>query len=153
MESRSVSLSDFLKEKNLILDDDVLKNNDAIVIPHPTLNTDDVTVIKRLRANQKKVHIHDFEERKYSEYRGGEYDLALMFIDKVLLPITVSIVTTWIISTVKSWKKTKEEVSPKTDTQPPGFKMEFYIKDDKKYVKIEGDAETALKELKKLQDD
>ena len=153
MEGRSISLSDFLKEKNLVLGDDVLKNNDAIVIPHPTLNTDDVTIIKRLRANQKKVHIHNFEERKYSEHRGGEFDLALMFIDKVLLPITVSIVTTWIVSRVKSWKKTKNEVSPKTDTQPPDFKMEFYIKDDKKYVKIEGDADKALEELKKLQND
>lgn len=153
MENRSISLDDFLKEKNLILDDDVLKNNDAIVIPNPTLNVDDVAIIKRLRANQKKVHIHNFEERKYSEHRGGEYELALMFLNAVILPIAVGIVTNWITSTVKSWKKTKEEVSPQTDTQPPDFKMEFYIKDKKKYVKIKGDAETALKELKKLQDD
>jgi hypothetical protein len=76
-----------------------------------------------------------------------------MFVDKVILPIVISIVTVLITSTIKSWKKTKEKVSPNTDTMPPDFKLELYIKDDKRYVKIKGDAETALKELKKLQDD
>lgn len=153
MESRSISLDDFLKEKNLVFDDDLLKNDDTIVIPNPTLNKDDVTVIKRLRANQKKVHIYNFEERKYSEHRGGEFELALMFVNGLVLPIAVGIITKWINSTIQSWKKTKEEVSPQTETDPPDFKMEFYIKDKKRHVKIEGDAETALKELKKLQND
>jgi len=152
MEEKTIPLEEFLTQKNLVLDENTLNTNDVVVIPRPSLNTEDVTIIKRLRANQKKVYIHDFGKRKYSEYRGGEYELALMLLDKVILPIVVGALTALIISTIKSWKKTKEKVSPKTDTEPPDFKMEFYIKDNKKYVKIKGDADTALKELKKLQD-
>ena len=112
-----------------------------------------MTVIKQLRGNDKKVHIHDFENRKYVELRGGEFGLSLMIIKLVALPIIVSLTTKWIGKRLQVWKDDKKESAPDSLVDPPDFKMEFYIKDNQKYVKIDGDADTALRELKKLQED
>lgn len=153
MEQRTIPLNSFLQEINIELDNSILEKNPIIVIPNHMLNSDDVTIIKRLRNNKQKVHIHNYENRKYIEMRGGEFELALMIIDKFAIPLIVSITTMWIGNRIKSWKDQKNESAPDSLVDPPDFKMEYYIKDDKKYVKIEGDADTALRELKKLQDD
>jgi len=153
VEEKNISLDSLLEEINITLDQSKIDTDSIIVVPQPQLNSDDVTMIKRLRANNKKVHIHDFENRKYVEMRGGEFDLALMIIDKFAIPIIVSLTTMWIGKRLQAWKDEKKEVAPDSLVDPPDFKMEFYIKNNERYVKIEGDAETALNELKKLQDD
>ncbi len=153
MEEKIIPLDSLLEEINIKIDESIIESDSIIVIPQPELNSDDVTLIKRLRSNNKKVHIHDFENRKYVELRGGEFDLALMIIDKMAIPIIVSLTTMWIGKRLQAWKDEKKEIAPDSLVDAPDFKMEYYIKNDKRYVKIKGDAETALKELKKLQGD
>ncbi len=152
MEEKQIPLDVFLNDINIKLNDSAI-GHDIVVIPRPMLNSDDVTMIKRLRNNSKKVHIHNYDDRKYVELRGGEFELALMLIDKLAIPIIVSLTTLWISKRLESWKAEKKETSPDSIVDPPDFKMELYIKDKQRYIKIDGDAETALKELKKLQDD
>lgn len=152
MEIETISINDLLKQYDKQLDDSVIKLNDVIIVPHTRLSSDDVIIIKRMRANNKKVHIPDAEQVQYQEFRGGEFELALiMIVNQTAIPILTNIVSSWIYDKVKGYSA--KEKTKNDNLNIPPFKLEFYITKDKKYIKLEGQADDVLKGLDKIKKD
>lgn len=151
MEYRQIEWNDLMREEGIQISDSSITENDVIVIPKVKLSEDDIVVIKKIRASNKKVLVHNLDQTQFKDFRGGEFALALLVVTSVVIPIITAVVANWIMGRMDNWKMKKKE-NEKSEVTPPDFKMEFYVADKKKYVKIEGDSETSLKALDKLKD-
>jgi len=152
MKEETITFNDLLKRYNRQLDDSITKSNDVIVIPNTRLSADDIQIIKRIRNNDKKVHIPDSEKIKYKEFRGGEFELALMVINQTVVPLVIGIVSAWIYDKIKGYSTLKKDTK-NDDLKRPPFKLEFYFTKNEKYVNLEGEADDILKALDKIKKD
>lgn len=151
VEEKTIELNELLQQEGVQGSNLPITENDVIVIPKVRLSEDDIEVIKKIRANNNKVYIHNLDQTQFKDFRGGEYVLGLLILKEIAIPIVMEAAKNWVNGRITSWKKRKQE-NQKSEIKPPDFKMEFYVTDKKKYMKIEGDSETSLKALDKLKD-
>lgn len=153
IKKEDIEINDVLRKHNINLDDTVLTKNDVVVIPNQwgeksaLLTADDIYVIKELRGTGRKIHVQDQEKMKIQDFRGGEFELAMMIVNEAIKPVLISIVSAWIYDKIKSYREAKKE-APESKVQPPKFKLKYYFTKNKKFVEIEGDAEEAAKILR-----
>jgi len=153
MEIREVNLKELLEQEDIRISEKEINENNVIIIPKKMgekdyINFHLVSLIKEIQVEVVKVKIvHRKEDYEYYDHRGGEYEFPLLIIDKIVLPIVLGLITTWLYKQIEKYKKELEEDSKNPLVHEPSIKMRFYIKNDEKYVEIEGTATEAIKEI------
>ncbi len=144
-----IELNELLSQNNVEVNPKIFEENDIVIIPPTRMSTDDIEVIKEFRIEDgKKVHIVNQDKIEFQEFRCAEFILGMFLVNSIVMPLIISRVDRWISKRHGDWEKRKEDAG--NDFPPPKFKLEIYEIDKKKYVKIEGDAETAKKVLESI---
>ena len=151
LQIRSIEPEELFHEQKIELDISNLASYD-LISPSKLLSSDDVWLIKNVKAQGKKVYVAK-DERKYVELRGGEWEIALTIVGESIKVIVLGLISRWIYDKVKNWKKEKEENSPSSGIEQPRVKIGLYFTKTKKHVELEGDADSVLKALDKLKKD
>ena len=147
-------LTQLLDEEGLAIEDSVINSNEVIVLPSKgkMLTTDDVWITRQIRASKRKVHVPDYASTQIRDFRGGEWEHSLIIVAEAAKDVIIAVASAWIYKKIEDWKE-KKKGNPNGLNAPPAFKLRYYFTKSKRYVEIEGDAESSLKALDSLKDE
>ena len=126
---KKIALKEVLSKENIEISSEVITENGIIIIPKQIKQKDyldsySISIIKKMKMQIEKVHIAKRkDELKYSDFRGGEYELPLMLMKEFVIPIFIGIISAWLYDKIKNYKKSKE-IDPKNPLiQEPKIKV------------------------------
>jgi len=143
-----------LNSEKINLSDDVLEKKDIIVIPKlwknetEYIDIESAMILKEIRLKGKEIEIANRgHEVVYSDFHGGEYELALFVLKNMALPILIGIIANRIDKKIEKYKMDKKEEPSNVLIKEPKIKIKYYNLDKKEYIEIEGSASEVKKEI------
>ena len=145
----NTSLEKLLTDRNIEFKDEYLKN-DFMVIPNSTMTVEDISLIKKIRENNKLVILNS-ENLTYRDFRGGEYDIVTFIVREIGLPILVGSLSGLITYKIASHLDGKK-ISGAENLKMPRFRLSIHRTEKEEHIIIEGEADDVLKSLEKLRE-
>lgn len=149
MQRENISLEKLLTERNIQFKDEYLKN-DFMVIPNSAMTIEDISLIKKIRENNKLVILNS-DNLTYRDFRGGEYELATFLVREVGFPIMLGILSGLVTYKIISHHEGKK-ISGAENLKMPRFRLSIHRTEKEEHIVIEGEADDVLKSLEKLEE-
>jgi hypothetical protein len=141
-----IELQQVLDNHGIEIGSSEVKSYDFMAVSN-MLTGDDIWFLKKVKS--QGITVYAPKERFYTEMRGGTWELALMLVGEAARDIVLALAASWIYDKAKTWRETKKKKSD-TDIKEPQVRMKLYLTKTKELIEIEGDADSAIRVLKKL---
>jgi hypothetical protein len=154
--TRTLSLEALCDQESISVGTDVVKANKVVIIPKridgiDRLNSDFIPLIKKIRLETQSSYIAKRDgEPGYYDFRGGEYELPLLILQVVVLPIVLGIIANRIDKMLSDYLESKKKNPKNTKLQEPSIKARWYITESQEYFELEGPASEAAKTISKF---
>jgi len=153
MNITEISLGDLLTKENIEIPQKILDESKVVIIPKEIggvdhINSHLIPFIKRIQVELNPVTIASRDEKyDFYDFRGGEYEFPLIIVEHVVAPIVIGLITSWIHSKIKEYNTQKEDDPQNPLVKEPSVKVKIFIKDDSKYLEVEGPASEVVEEI------
>ncbi len=143
MISKTLSLEALCVQENISLSTEVVKANNVVVVPKridgkDRLPSDFIPLIKEIRLQAKTFYLASRDtEPEYYDFRAGEYELPLLILKDVVLPIVVTIIANRLDKMLSDYQKSKKEQPGNVKLQEPVTKVRWYLTESLEYFELE----------------
>lgn len=153
MPSKRLSLEELCAQENISLRTEIVTANNVVIVPKSVdgkdrLNSDFIPVIKEIRLRAKTSYIASRDgEPEYYDFRGGEYELPLLILKDVVLPIVLGIIANRLDKMLSDYQKSKKEHPSNVKLQEPITKVRWYLTESLEYFELEAPVGEAYKTI------
>ena len=119
-----------------------------VVANNHTMTMDDIDIIKAIRQDNQ-IHILNYDNLTYRDFRGTEYNLATFFVSEVGFPILIACLSSFITFKIKAYTEKKKKASS-NHFKMPQIHINIHRTKKEERITIEGNADDVLKILERL---
>jgi hypothetical protein len=152
--TKTCSLETLCGQESISISKEVVAANNVVIVPDriwgkDRLNSDFIPLLKeiQLRVETSYIATRDPAGPGYYDFRGGEYELPLLIVKDVVLPIVLGIIANRIDKMLSDYQESKRKDPKNIKLHEPSIKARWYITESEEYFELEGPATEASRAI------